>query len=77
MLVKKLKNVSIAARAWSILGLFAIGLFANTFLNIDKSRQHMSENYERGVETIVESAGSVIDYYNKQMKSGALTTTVA
>ncbi|MCG9690140.1 methyl-accepting chemotaxis protein, partial [Vibrio tubiashii] len=66
MLVTKLKNVSIAARAWSILGLFAVGLFANTLLNIDKSRQHMRENYERGVETLVESAVSVIDYYHQQ-----------
>ncbi|MDC5704995.1 methyl-accepting chemotaxis protein [Vibrio europaeus] len=77
MLVTKLKNVSIAARAWSILGLFAIGLFANTFLNIDKSRQHMRENYERGVETLVESAVSVIDYYHQQSESGALTKEVA
>jgi len=77
MLFQKLKDVSIAVRAWSILGLFAIGLFANTLLNIDKSRQHMRENYERGVETLVQSAVSVIDYYHKQSETGALSKEVA
>ncbi|KOO15750.1 chemotaxis protein [Vibrio xuii] len=77
MLVTKLKEVSIAARAWSILGLFAISLLTNTFLNIDASRQHMRENYERGVETMVESALGVIKYYHQQSQNGALSEDVA
>ncbi|KJY81754.1 chemotaxis protein [Vibrio galatheae] len=77
MLVTNFKNVSIAVRAWSILGLFAIGLVANTLLNIDKSRQHMRENYEQGVESLVESAFSVVDYYFKQSQSGTLSAEVA
>ncbi|MFM2586971.1 methyl-accepting chemotaxis protein [Vibrio sp. TBV020] len=77
MLVTKLKDVSIAARAWSILGLFAVSLLTNTFLNIDASRQHMRENYERGVETMVESALGVIKHYYQQSQSGALTEGVA
>jgi methyl-accepting chemotaxis protein len=77
MLVTKLKEVSIAARAWSILGLFAISLLTNTFLNIDASRQHMRENYERGVETMVESALGVVKFYHQQSQNGALSETVA
>ncbi|WP_394126082.1 methyl-accepting chemotaxis protein [Vibrio hepatarius] len=77
MLVTKLKEVSIAARAWSILGLFAISLLTNTFLNIDASRQHMRENYERGVETMVESALGVVKYYHQQSLNGALSEDVA
>lgn len=77
MLITRLKEVSIAVRAWSILGLFAIGLLANTLLNIDKSREHMRENYERGVETLVQSATSVINYYHQQSTSGELTTEQA
>ncbi|EEX93900.1 histidine kinase [Vibrio orientalis CIP 102891 = ATCC 33934] len=77
MLITKLKEVSIAARAWSILGLFAISLLTNTFLNIDASRQHMRENYERGVETMVESALGVIKYFHQQSESGALSEAVA
>lgn len=77
MLISKLKSVSIAVRAWSILGLFAIGLFANTFLNIDKSRQHMRENYEQGVETLVESALSVVQFHYQQSQNGVLPTKVA
>jgi len=77
MLVTKLKEVSIAARAWSILGLFAISLLTNTFLNIDASRQHMRENYERGVETMVESALGVVKFYHQQSQNGALSEAVA
>ncbi len=77
MFISKLKSVSIAARAWSILGLFAVGLFANTLLNIDKSRQHMRENYEQGVETLVESALSVVQYHYQQSQNGTLSTEKA
>lgn len=77
MLSRKLKDVSIAVRAWSILGLFAIGLFANTFINIDTSRDHMRENYERGVETLVQSAVSVVKHYQQQSETGALSTEEA
>lgn len=77
MLVTRLKEASIAARAWTILGLFAISLFTNTFLNIDASRQHMRENYERGVETMVESALGVINFYHQQSQNGSLPEDVA
>tara|TARA_Y100001956_G_C4120676_1_gene187252 strand:- start:654 stop:2291 length:1638 start_codon:yes stop_codon:yes gene_type:complete len=70
---KWISEVSIAARAWSILGLFAVGLLLNTYLNIDKSREHMRENYERGVMTLVESAHGVVDHYYQLYRSGQLT----
>ena len=77
ILLTKIKEVSIAARAWSILGLFAIGLLANTFLNINKSREHMRDNYEHGVATIVESALGVISHYHQKMLNGELSEPVA
>lgn len=77
ILLTRIKEVSIAARAWSILGLFAIGLLANTLLNIDKSREHMRENYEQGVATMVESALGVISYYHQKMLNGELSEPVA
>lgn len=73
MTKKWISEVSIGARAWSILALFAVGLLLNTYLNIDKSRQHMHENYERGVMTLVESAHGVVDYYYQLHRSGKLT----
>lgn len=77
MMIKTLKDVSIAARAWSILGLFAVGLLANTLLNIDKSRQHMRENYERSVQSMVESAVGIAKHFHQQSESGAMTKAVA
>nr|WP_100754410.1 methyl-accepting chemotaxis protein [Vibrio salilacus] len=77
MLLTRIKEVSIAVRAWSILGLFAIGLLANTLLNIDKSREHMRENYQQGVTTMVESALGVLSYYHQKMLNGELSEPVA
>ena len=77
MMIKTLKDVSIAARAWSILGLFAVGLLANTLLNIDKSRQHMRENYERSVQSMVESAVGIAKHFHQQSESGVMTKAVA
>ncbi|NOH81049.1 methyl-accepting chemotaxis protein [Vibrio sp. RE86] len=77
MMIKTLKDVSIAARAWSILGLFAVGLLANTLLNIDKSRQHMRENYERSVQSMVESAVGIAKHFHQQSESGAMSKAVA
>lgn len=77
MLVTKFKEVSIAARAWSILVLFAIGLLANTVLNIEKSREHMRENYEQGVENLVESSLGVLGHYHQKMLNGDLSESVA
>ncbi|KFI11027.1 chemotaxis protein [Vibrio sp. B183] len=77
MIKQKLSEVSIAARAWSILGLFAIGLFANTLLNIAQSREHMRENYERGVSTLVESASGVAKHYYQLYQSGQISESEA
>ncbi|WP_333002378.1 methyl-accepting chemotaxis protein [Vibrio coralliilyticus] len=77
MIKQKLSEVSIAARAWSILGLFAIGLFANTLLNIAQSREHMRENYERGVSTLVESASGVAKHYYQLYQSGRISESEA
>ncbi|MDN3611808.1 methyl-accepting chemotaxis protein [Vibrio ostreicida] len=73
MIKQPLSEVSIALRAWAILGLFALGLFANTFLNIDQTREHTRDNYERGVSTLVESATGVIDYHYQLYQSGQLS----
>ncbi|MFB9214327.1 methyl-accepting chemotaxis protein [Vibrio sinaloensis] len=77
MNMKWIREVSIAARAWSILALFAVGLLVNTYLNIDKSRENMRENYERGVTTLVESAVGVVDHYYQLHRSGQLTENEA
>ncbi|MCG9677042.1 MULTISPECIES: methyl-accepting chemotaxis protein [Vibrio] len=77
MIKQRLSEVSIAARAWSILGLFAIGLFANTLLNIAQSREHMRENYERGVSTLVESASGVVKHYYQLYQAGQLSESEA
>ncbi|KHT51903.1 methyl-accepting chemotaxis protein [Vibrio sinaloensis] len=73
MNIERLSKVSIATRAWSILALFAIGLLLNTYLNIDKSREHMRENYERGVMTIVESAHGVVEHYYDLYRAGEMS----
>lgn len=69
----KLSRMTIAARVWTILALFAIGLVASTLINSAKTRDHMRENYERGVATLVESAVGIVDHYYGLSVSGAIT----
>ena len=77
MFIKSFRSASISFRVWSILGLFAIGLFANTILNIEKTRHHMHQNYEMGVEHLVQSAVSIIRHYHYQSEIGVLTEAAA
>ena len=77
MFIKSFRSASISFRVWSILGLFAVGLFANTILNIEKTRHHMHQNYEMGVEHLVQSAVSIIRHYHYQSEIGALTEAAA
>ncbi|WP_299018015.1 methyl-accepting chemotaxis protein [uncultured Photobacterium sp.] len=69
----RLSRLTIAARVWAILALFAIGLVASTLINAAKTREHMRENYERGVLTLVESAVGVVEHYYGLSISGVLT----
>ncbi|WP_394247396.1 methyl-accepting chemotaxis protein [Vibrio profundi] len=73
MLNTPFKEISIAVRAWSILGLFALALLVNTYLNIDKSRENMRESYERGVATLVESAVGIVQYHYDLSQRGQLS----
>ncbi len=73
MILHKLNTISIAAKAWMILALFAVGLFANTLLDASKTRDHMRENYERGVQALVESAQNVIEHYYRLSQSGQIS----
>ena len=66
-------NISIAARAWMILALFAVGLIANTLLDTAKTREHLRDSYEKGVTLLVESAVGVADHYYQLSKQGALS----
>ncbi|OOV79417.1 hypothetical protein BTA35_0217210, partial [Oceanospirillum linum] len=56
-------SISIATRAWMILGLFAIGLLANTLMDAAKMREHLRSSYEKGVTLLVESAVGVMTHY--------------
>ncbi|MGR5145395.1 methyl-accepting chemotaxis protein [Photobacterium alginatilyticum] len=69
----KLSSVTIATRVWVILALFAVGLVTSTLINAAKTREHMRENYERGVATLVESAVGIVEHYHGLSVSGALT----
>ncbi|WP_120512739.1 methyl-accepting chemotaxis protein [Photobacterium salinisoli] len=70
-------GLSIAARIWMLLVLFAVGLMVNTYVNASKSREFMRENYERGVVNLVESAVSVIEYYHGLSQAGTLSESQA
>ncbi|WP_064607714.1 methyl-accepting chemotaxis protein [Photobacterium sp. J15] len=72
-MTSRLSRLSISARVWAILVLFAIGLVASTLMNAAKSREHMRANYERGVRTLVESAVGVVSHYYDLSVSGELT----
>ncbi|UTV29748.1 methyl-accepting chemotaxis protein [Photobacterium atrarenae] len=72
-----LSHMTIATRVWLILALFAVGLVMNTVLNASKTREHMRENYERGVVTLVESAVGVVSYYHGLSLSGGMTEQAA
>ncbi|MDK1288627.1 methyl-accepting chemotaxis protein [Pseudoalteromonas umbrosa] len=66
-------NAPISTRAWMIVVLFAIGLFANSLLDAHNTNKHMRANYEYGVQLIIESALGVINHYYEQSRSGALS----
>ena len=66
-------SISIAARAWMILGLFAIGLIASTLLDAYKARGHLRNSYEKGVVFLVESAQNLIGHYHQLSQQGLLT----
>ncbi|SFX32048.1 methyl-accepting chemotaxis protein [Marinospirillum alkaliphilum] len=68
-----LNSISIATRAWMILGLFAIGLLANTLLDAHKSRDRLRSSYEQGVIFLVESAKNLIGHYYELSRQGTLT----
>jgi methyl-accepting chemotaxis protein len=72
-MLSKMKNVSIATRAWTILLLFAISLSVNVVLDALQTRQLMNENYQRGVTTLVESAQGITGYYFEQFSQGKLS----
>lgn len=66
-------NISIAARTWMILGLFAVGFMANTLLDAYKSRAHLRSSYEQGVIFLVESARNLVAHYHDLSRKGTLT----
>ncbi|WP_218149415.1 methyl-accepting chemotaxis protein [Marinospirillum celere] len=72
-----MNNISIAARAWIILGLFALGLLANTLLDAWKARDHLRSSYGQGVVFMVESAVNLIDHYYQLSEQGELTEAEA
>jgi len=72
-----LSKVSIATRAWMILGLFAVGMVMNTLLDAAKMRDHLRASYEKSVILLVESGVSVIDHYYQLSQNGTLTEAEA
>lgn len=66
-------SISIATRAWMILGLFAIGLLANTLMDAAKMREHLRSSYEKGVTLLVESAVGVMTHYHELSQQGTLS----
>ncbi|MDR9467907.1 methyl-accepting chemotaxis protein [Marinospirillum sp.] len=68
-----MNNISIAARAWIILGLFAVGLISNTLLDTWKARTHLRDSYEQGVIFLVESATNLVNHYYQLSQDGELT----
>ncbi|WP_417596641.1 methyl-accepting chemotaxis protein [Oceanospirillum sp.] len=72
-----LSRISIATRAWMILGLFALGLVINTLLDASKMRDHLRDSYEKGVSLLVESGVGVIDHYYQLSQEGTLSEAEA
>lgn len=72
-----MKNSSLATRIWLILGLFTIGLIANSYLETTNTRQEIQSCYESNVVHIVESAQGILHYFNQQAQQGLLTEAEA
>ncbi|WP_027250825.1 methyl-accepting chemotaxis protein [Photobacterium halotolerans] len=70
-------GLSIAARIWALLALFAVGLLINTVINASKTREFMANNYKQGVVNLVESAVGIIDYYYGLSQEGVLSEAQA
>ncbi|MAC45607.1 MAG: chemotaxis protein [Oceanospirillum sp.] len=70
-------KISIAARVWMILGLFALGLVTNTLLDAAKTRDHLRESYEKGVVLLVQSAQGIVEHYYQQSQQGVLSEAEA
>ncbi|WP_416886658.1 methyl-accepting chemotaxis protein [Marinospirillum sp.] len=68
-----LSQVSLSARAWMILALFALGIVANSVLDAWKTRTHLRASYETGMTFIVESATHLVGHYYQLSQQGVLT----
>lgn len=70
-------KTSLATRIWLILGLFTIGLAANSYLEITNTRQEIQSCYESNVIHMVESAQGILAYFHQQAQQGVLSEAEA
>ncbi|MCL9781943.1 methyl-accepting chemotaxis protein [Vibrio sp. S4M6] len=77
MMKGKLNQISIAARIWIILLLFAVALFTSVMFDAQKTQQLMRKNYERGVTNLVESARGIAQHYYQLSVEGKLSVEEA
>ncbi|MDX1397087.1 MAG: cache domain-containing protein [Oceanospirillum sp.] len=72
-----MKRTSISTRVWLILGLFASGMLANSYLESTNSRHAIQSCYEGNVQHVVEVAKSILSGYHQRQLSGELTESEA
>lgn len=72
-----MKQTSIAARVWLILGLFATGMLANSFLEVTSTRNAIQSCYAGNVEHVVDIAKSILRHYHRRQMAGELTEAEA
>ncbi|MGF1742798.1 methyl-accepting chemotaxis protein [Vibrio profundum] len=68
----KLNRISIAARIWIILLLFAIALFTSVIFDARSTQKLMQSNYERGVTNLVVSARGIAEQYYQLSVEGKI-----
>lgn len=72
-----MKRTSISTRVWLILGLFAAGMLANSYLETTNTRHAIQSCYESNVEHVVDVAKSILGHYHARQLSGELTEAEA
>ncbi len=72
-----MKRTSISTRVWLILGLFASGMLANSYLEITNTRNAIQSCYEGNVEHVVDIAKSILQHYHNRQLAGELTEAEA
>lgn len=72
-----IKALSISTRLWLLVGIFSVGVLADNLIEIVRNGQHLRAEKELQLEQVVETAHSILEYYEHEAREGRLTDAEA